>query len=94
MAAAAGDYDSFDGSFTDEARFPLAAIDAVLQLEEAYFAIGINVVGDRRAAESDCLVKHLFHRKEQLSQLLRRYGGDSAARANPAWSARRPLNAS
>jgi hypothetical protein len=47
VAAAAGDDDAFDGSFADEAGFAFATVDAVLELEESFFAVGINVIGNR-----------------------------------------------
>ena len=46
VAAASGNHDAFDRSFADEARLAFAAVDTVLQLEETFFAIGIDVVGN------------------------------------------------
>src|ERR1700683_5355161 len=45
VAAAAGDYDAFNGRLADQARLIFAAVDAVLELEESFFAIGVYVVG-------------------------------------------------
>jgi len=42
MTAAASDHDSFYAGAADEARVALASVDAVLELEEAFFAIGVS----------------------------------------------------
>jgi hypothetical protein len=44
VAAAAGDDDSLDGSFANQAGLAFAAVDAMLELEESLFAIGVDVV--------------------------------------------------
>src|ERR1700733_284139 len=44
VAAAAGDHDAFDGCLADEAGLALAAVDTVLQLEEALCAVGIDII--------------------------------------------------
>ncbi len=44
VAAAAADDDAFDGSLADQAGLTFAAVDAMLELEESFFAIGIDVV--------------------------------------------------
>jgi hypothetical protein len=44
VAAASGDDDAFDGRLANQAGLALAAVDAVLQLEEPFFAVGVNVV--------------------------------------------------
>ena len=46
VAAASGNHDAFDRSLADEARLTFAAVDTVLQLEEAFFAIGVDVIGN------------------------------------------------
>ena len=60
MAAAARDDDSFDWSFADQARLSFAAVDAVLKLEESFFAVGVNVIGDGRSAESDRFFQNIL----------------------------------
>src|SRR5208282_5521604 len=82
VAAAAGDHDAFDGRFADETGLAFAAIDAVLELEEAFFAVGINIVRDRRAAQGNCLAKNFFYGSEQLGQLVASDGRGTAAGAN------------
>src|SRR5260370_37749916 len=47
VAAAAGDHDALNVSLTDETRLGLAAVDAMLELEKSFFAIGVHIVGDR-----------------------------------------------
>ena len=47
MAAAAVDYNSLDGSLADHAGLAFAPVNAVLQLEKSFFAVGINIVADR-----------------------------------------------
>src|SRR5271169_3414269 len=69
VAAAAGDYDAFDRCFADQAGLAFAAVDAVLQLEKALFAIGIDIVRDGRAAKSNRFPKNLFYGSEELGQL-------------------------
>ncbi len=81
VAAAAGDYDSFDGGFADQAGFGLAAVDAVLELEESFFAVGVYIVGDGGAAEGDGLFENLFHCEVEFRQLIASDGGSAAAGA-------------
>jgi len=50
---APGEDDTADRRAADEAGLSLAGIDAVLDLEEAGFTVGVDVVGDRRAAGAD-----------------------------------------
>jgi hypothetical protein len=44
VAAATGDHDAFDGSFADEAGLAFSAVDAMLQLEESFVAVSIDVI--------------------------------------------------
>jgi hypothetical protein len=44
VAAAAGNYDALDRSLADQAGLALAAVDTVLQLEEAFCAVGIDII--------------------------------------------------
>src|SRR5271170_5443510 len=74
VAAAAGDYDAFDGRLADQAGLSFAAVDAVLQLEEAFFAVGIDIVRDGGAAEGNRFAKNLFDRSEEFRQLIAVYG--------------------
>jgi hypothetical protein len=40
MAATVGDHDALDGCLADQTGLGLSAIDAMLQLEESFFAAG------------------------------------------------------
>jgi hypothetical protein len=44
VAAPSGDHDALDGSLADQTGLAFAAVNAVLQLKEAFFAVGVNVV--------------------------------------------------
>ena len=46
MRSPPADHNLFDRSFASQAGLAFAAIGAVLDLEEAGFAIGIHVIGD------------------------------------------------
>ena len=46
VAAAAGDHDSLDRRFADDAGLALTAVHAMLELEESFFAVGVDVIGD------------------------------------------------
>ena len=62
MAAASRNYDSLNRSFTDKARLAFPAIDSVLELKKTFFSIGINVVGNTRAAKPDGLSQNFLKR--------------------------------
>ena len=61
VAAAAGDHDSLDRRLADQARLAFAAVDAMLELEESFFAVGVDIVGDGGSAESDRFLQDFFH---------------------------------
>jgi hypothetical protein len=44
MATASSEHDSLDWSLADQARLTLSLIHAMLQLEEPFFAVGINII--------------------------------------------------
>ena len=69
MAAAARDHDSLDRRLANQARFAFAAVDPVLQLKEPFFAIGIHVVGNRRAAQRDGFLQHFLNRQIEPAQI-------------------------
>jgi hypothetical protein len=72
MTAASREHHSLDRSFANQARLPLAPIHAMLQLEKAFFAIGIHVIRNRRPAKRNRLAQDFFHREEELVQLFMR----------------------
>jgi hypothetical protein len=61
VAAPSGDHDALNGRLADETGLAFAAVDAVLQLKEACFAVGVNVVRDGGAAQSNRLLENFFH---------------------------------
>jgi hypothetical protein len=66
VAAAAGDDDAFDGSFADQAGLGFAAVDAVLELKESFFAVGVDVIGNGGAAERDGFAENFLHRGKEF----------------------------
>jgi hypothetical protein len=44
VAAASGNHNAFDGLLTQQAGLAFASVDAVLQLEESLFAVGVDIV--------------------------------------------------
>ena len=62
-----------------KAGFGFAAVDAVLELEEAFFAVGIDVIGDRGAAERNGFAENFLQGREKLGELIAGYGGGAAA---------------
>ena len=82
VAAASGNHDAFDGRFADEARVAFAAIDAVLQLEKAFFAVCVHIIGDGRATQGNRLLQNFLHRGEQFSKLVACDRRGPPARAN------------
>jgi hypothetical protein len=67
VGAAAGDGDFLDGRFADEAGLAGAPVDLVLELEEAAHAVGVDVVGDGRAAELDGVGQDFDVRRRESS---------------------------
>lgn len=53
MGAATSEGDALNGGSTDGARLAGAHVDAVFELEKATDALGVDIVGDRRAAQLD-----------------------------------------
>ena len=60
MGAAPGNDDLADWRSAVAARLVFAGVDAVLKLEEAADAFGIDVIGDRRAAKLDGMAENLL----------------------------------
>ena len=50
VSAATADDDALDGGFAGTAGLAGAGVDAVMELEEAGYAFGVDVVGDGGAA--------------------------------------------
>src|SRR5450755_2307039 len=60
MAAASGNDHSLDGSLTNQAWFPLASVDSVLQLKESFLAVRAHIVRDRRTAQGNGFFEHFL----------------------------------
>src|SRR5581483_9833990 len=82
VATPAGDNQAFYGRATDQAGLAFAAIDAVLELEEAGLAFGVHVIGNRRAAGGDGLAEHLLDGVVKAAQFGPGERGGAAARAH------------
>src|SRR5215468_3917634 len=82
MCPPPSDDDLFDFLLTYQAGLAFAAVDAMLQLEESFLAIGINIVGDRRSTRGDGLFQHLAQRLAKRRQLRARERASAPARAN------------
>jgi hypothetical protein len=82
VAAAASNHDSLDGRLADQAGFGFAAIDAMLELEKSFFAIGIHVVRDGRTAKSNRFFQDVLHADEKLAELVAGDSRGTAARPN------------
>ena len=67
VAAAARQHDAADRALADEAWLPFAAIDAMLELKESFFSIGVDVVGNRGASEFNRLTENFLHGVVQLA---------------------------
>ena len=67
VAAAARDDDAFDWRLADKARLALASVDTVFELEESFFAVGVDLIGDGGATECDCFFQDLFHGDMELA---------------------------
>ena len=83
MAAASAQYDSLDGRLAHKTRLALTGIDSMLQLEKSLFAIGIDIIGNRRAAQRDRLSQNLLDGHMQFSKLFASERRSTAARPNP-----------
>ncbi len=82
MSAPARDNHAPDWALTTAARFAGALVNAVLQLKKAALAIGIDVVGDRRAAQSNRMVQDFAQGQPKALELRTRKAIDASSRAN------------
>ena len=62
MGAPTSQKNAPDGGFAVAARQAGAHVDAVLKLKKAAHPVGIHVIGDRRAAQKDCMIQDLAKR--------------------------------
>jgi len=82
VGAAASDEEALDGGAAGEAGLAGAEIDPVLELEEAADAVGIDIVGDRGAAELDGVGEHVDEGLAEAGELGAGEASGVAARTN------------
>lgn len=82
VGSAAGEDDALDGLAADAAGHSLAGVDAMLQLEKAFDAVGIDVIGDGGAAERDGVGEDLLERDAEAFKLRARERVGDAAGTN------------
>ena len=70
MTAASGDHHTFDRSLAYQARFAFPPVNAMLELEKSFLAVGIHIVRNGRSSESDRFFQHFPDREEELAKLL------------------------
>lgn len=83
VGSAPAEDDALDKLAADAAGHSLTSVDAMLQLEKPLDAIGIDVIGDRGAAERDGVVENLLQRDAEAFELRARERGGDAAGTNP-----------
>jgi hypothetical protein len=79
VSSAASDEYAADGCAAAPAWLACALVDVMFQLEEAALAVGINVIGHRRAAKADGMAQHCTQCKAEPIVL-----GDGDAMSAPA----------
>ena len=81
VSSAAGEEDPADGGSAIAAWFAGAQVDAVLQLEESTRAVGVDIIGDRGAAQSDGMLQDAAEGPAQTLEL-----GTGESTGRPAWT--------
>ena len=82
VAAAAGNHDAPNCSLADEAGLGFAAVNAVLELKESFFAVCIDIVRDGGAAQRYGFFQDFFHGEEKLAELFPRNRRGAATRTD------------
>src|SRR5581483_5708294 len=82
MRASSGYHNFLDGGLANQAGLASSPVGAVLELEEAFVAFGINVVGDRRSSGGNGLLQHFLKRAMKTSCFLLRKRTGPAAGTN------------
>ena len=65
MGSAASQHQALDGRLAAAAGLACTLVNAVLDLKEAARAIGVDVIGDRGAAEPYCVAQNLAQRQSK-----------------------------
>src|SRR5450755_3675928 len=82
MTASASDDYSLDRISANQARLAFPTVHPMLQLEKPFFAVGVDIVADRRSAQSDGFAQHFLHCHVQLPQLFAGQRGGSTPGPN------------
>src|SRR5580658_1029886 len=82
MAAAPAEHNPPDRRPAYQARLCFTSVNAVLELEESFFSIGIDVIGDRRPAQGDRLTQNFLNSGVQFVQPLARNRRGSPSRTD------------
>ena len=69
MRTPSRNHGTLDRRLANQAGFAFPAIDAMLDLKKPLFAIGVDIIGDRRTARGDGLLQYRLHRQKELAQL-------------------------
>ena len=67
MAAAPGNDDALNWRFANKAGFHFAAIDTMLELEESFFSIRVNIIRNRRTAQRYGFGQNLLNGGKELT---------------------------
>lgn len=70
VGAAPGNHDPFHRRPADQTTLTFPPINAVLKLKKAFFTVGIYVVGNRRATESDRFSQNFLNCSVQSAKLV------------------------
>ncbi len=72
MTASSCYNNSLDWCLANQTRFAFSTVHPVLQLEKPFFAVGINIVANRRTAKGYGLAKDFLNGMVEFSQLVAR----------------------
>src|ERR1043166_5145336 len=70
MRTASGDHYALDRSLASQARLGGAHVDAMLELEESFFPVGIDIVGYGGAACFDRFLQNFTHGRIKSAKLV------------------------
>src|SRR5438128_4589411 len=70
VATAPGNHEAFNRSLANQARLAFATVNAMPQLKETLLAIGIYIVGDARATQSNGFTQHSLQCAMQAAQFI------------------------
>ena|SRR5579884_3138711 len=82
MRAASAEDDAFDGRAAHETWLAGAHVHTMLELEKAFFAVCVYVIGNGRPAELNGFFEHFLHRSMEAVKLCASESPGLAARTN------------